>query len=512
MHRSASRRSLEEAASGSGASRRFTAQSSVVLLAWILTVSGCVLPLLEQALPIKKLPNYDGADCHGVRLADSASIESDVVGHLCGWKDPVDYEQAIERRHKTFDDRHPDLVVAALNVTDCARTEGIFPVSLGMCSYYADLVDEASVTAAVARVGVSESLKHELVWASTHGKPIVAAMVEKLDPRRKHLYVDVPLAVVAKRRAYFEGNAALYAKLDALEARTKEALAAQKAPTELVDALVALRGEYLGRCGNPDCRFDPFVIETTQELVRLAVAGNDELLAHTENHVLQEPAAGRHLFSVETGTALYEATMKESKDYELYRSAKGTLDSATLVARFGSPPPIHIDPQSDWIGSDSLPDMTFVLGDGKSKDRWVEAGGVVHAVTDAGRQNGRGAPLSRVSFRDVVSKEGIESCYETGKITGVSFDSSGRGTINYQTVCRTIGTKTNVEKVQPVLVPKSEAQALEPGEVLVALVASDSREGLVLQSTAKENAAAETQGRAREKTPVLQVRSHRFGR
>jgi hypothetical protein len=156
--------------------------------------------------------------------------------------------------------------------------------------------------------------------------------------------------------------------------------------------------------------------------------------------------------------------------------------------------------------------MTIVLGDGKGKDHFVEASGVVRSVSDAGKQNARGAPLSRVSFRDVVSTEGIESCYETGKVSGISFDSSGRGTINYETACQTVGTKTNVEKIQPVLVPKSEAKGLKPGEVLVALVASDSREGLVLQSTAKEKSADPTNGKARGKTPVLQVRSHRFGR
>ncbi len=512
MHRSSSRSSTNEARARSEVPRRFTAKGAALLLASGLAASGCVLPALEQMVPITKLPIYDDYECKHRPALEPGAIESDMIDHLCGWKNPVDYFSAVERRHKTFDDRHPDLVIAALNAVDCARLEDTFPAALGHCSYYASLVEEASVTAAAASLKASESLKHELVWASTHAKPIIAKRIEKLDPRRKHLYVEVPLGVVAKRRAYYEKHAALYAKLDALGARSKEALAARKAPTDLVEGLIAVRGEYLTQCGNPDCRFDPFVIETTQTIVRLAVIGDDELLARAENHLLQEPAAGRHLFSVETGTALYEATTKEANDYELYQNAKKTLDPATIAARFGSPPPIHIDPQSDWIGSDNLPDMTSLLGDGKRKVQWERAGGAVRAISDAGTKNERGAPLARVSFRDVVSQESIESCFETGRIAGISFDSRGNGDIRYETVCHTVGTKTNVEKLPPVLVPKSEVEGLKPDEVLLALVASDSHQGLVLQSTAKAKSKDGAASRSPEKTLVLQVRSHRFGR
>jgi hypothetical protein len=454
----------------------------------------------------------DGAlmNCRNWRGGNgAASIEADIATEVCSQRQSAIFNGSeVERRHKTFDDRRPNRVVAALNVLDCAKTQGLAKVAIGMCTYYAELFDEASLKAEVAQLKISDDMKSTFVWASLRSQSVVASFAKRFDPRRKHLYIDVPRAVIDKRRAYFDAHADLYKELDALEAQAKNARAAKQAPQEIVSGFVALRGKYLTQCGNADCRFDPFVIEATQELVRLGVAANDQLLARAENYLLREPAAGRHLFAVETGTAVYEATSKESRDYDLYERAKASLDATTLAARFGDTPPIHIDPQSDFMASETLPDMTSVLGDGEGQ--WITAGGVVRSVSGSGKNNARGEPLALVTFRDDISTYSIESCYETGKIKGVSFDSSGSGHVDYESVCHSVGTQTDVKKVPPVLVPKAEAQGLKPGEVLVALVGKESREGLVLQSTAQATQAKNGQGKA-VKTPVLQVRSHRVG-
>ncbi len=136
------------------------------------------------------------------------------------------------------------------------------------------------------------------------------------------------------------------------------------------------------------------------------------------------------------------------------------------------------------------------------------AGGVVRAVIDTNKKDADGRPLVQVAFKDNVSSEDVESCYETGKVTGVHFDSDNHATLDYETVCNTVGTKTNVEKVPPVFVPKAEASGIKPGENLLALVAEGSHEGLVVRSTAAQKPAAD--GEKQGKTPVLQVRGQRF--
>jgi hypothetical protein len=479
-----------------------------IVVAWLVLVgAGCRISMVRPGSASDPGAASSG-DCGGAWEPDSASIGAEIKNRVCRTDDDwVNHQYAVERRHKIFDDRRPDLAMAALNVIDCAETKGFAKVALGLCTYYAELYDDASLRAAIAPLALSDDVKSAFVSASRSGKSRVAAFVADFDPRRKHLYIEVPHGVIEQRRAYFAKHAALYSKLDALEARAKQARAAQKEPRALVDALVAVRGEYLRECGNADCRFDPLVIETTQELVLLGVAANDELLARGENYLLQEPAAGRHLFSVETGTAIYAATEKEARDYASYESAKRTLDATTLAARFGTTPPIQIDPQGDFAGSEQLPDLTAVLGNNDAQ--WEQVAGVVLSVNEAGK-SANGERLARVSFRSVVSSYAIESCHDTDKISSVSFDASGNGAVHYETRCNTIGTQTDVQKVAPVLVPDTEARGLRAGEVLLAFVAKDTRAGLVLQATVKGTSSDDGTGKAK-KTPVLQVRSHRFG-
>lgn len=49
-------------------------------------------------------------------------------------------------------------------------------------------------------------------------------------------------------------------------------------------------------------------------MVLLYVSANEALKAHAENALIQENAAGRHRFSVETGTAIYKAMSQERRE------------------------------------------------------------------------------------------------------------------------------------------------------------------------------------------------------
>jgi hypothetical protein len=239
--------------------------------------------------------------------------------------------------------------------------------------------------------------------------------------------------------------------------------------------------------------------------VLLFIAADDSLRAHAENALLRERSAGRHLLPVEVGEAVYRATEEERNAFKLREAAKASgMDATTLAARFGATPPIHIDAQPELLTSDSLPDLTVVLGDAAT---FATVSGIVKSVTDARKQNEKGEPLAQVSFRDVVTQSDVTECVRTGKVVGVRFDSSNHATLEFESACTVVGTQTNVEKTAPVLVPASETRQVKPDEHLQALVASDTRQGVVVRSLAKGGA----QGPKPAITPVLQIRGDRIG-
>ncbi len=415
---------------------------------------------------------------------------------------PVDAAIAVEKRHKKFDDRHPDMLAAAYNVIDCSRECGSFPLAMGVSSYYAGILDRGALAKQLASVQLPDDAKTAFVDAAMSAKQKVIAAADKLDPRRHHMYVETVSGVVQKRNAYFQAHSDLYDRLDAIEAQAKNARLESKAPADLVQGLRKLRADYFATCKSDECRFDPFVIETTRQLVLLYIAAGDELGARAENGLLAEKAAGRHLFSVETGTAVYKAMQEERHSWELYTRAKRAgLDPETLKARFGDPPPIQVDPSSDYVGSNRLPDLTRALDTGEGKSSIQMEGGIVAAVT-ATLRSFRGQKLSRVAFRPNVSNEDIESCYETGHVTGVHFDGN-HASLEYETVCNVVGRRTHVDRVQPVFVPKVEVAHVRPGENLEALV-DGKHEGLVVRSLARHTR------KSKAPTRLLQIRGVRM--
>ena len=234
----------------------------------------------------------------------------------------------------------------------------------------------------------------------------------------------------------------------------------------------------------------------------LYLVTNDPILTHAESSLLKEPAAGRHLFSVETGRAIYEAMAEERRDAEKYEAAKReNVDEATLTARFGSPPPLKVDPENEWVGH--LPDASRLVELDRQKAQFQS--GVVARTADTDKKNERGERLQQVVFKDIVSKEDVSSCYETGKITGISWDSSNHAHVNYEHVCTTVGQKTNVEKVAPVFVPAEEGKRLKAGETLLSLVTTDGRIGVVVQAYVNDKTGKQVRSK------VLQVRGERIG-
>lgn len=473
----------------------------LVALAAVIGSAGCGI---VQLVPVEKptsgklmTAGYSGPECESTLNGSPVGRRAEVLRRICpnqGAHDPV----AI---HHSFDDRRPEQVAAAIFVFDVAH-ERDRPLETGIASYYASVLDDTKLAAELTKLDLPERAQKAFHDAALASKERVVANVAKLDVRRKRMYVEAPGAVIAKRKEYFQAHASEYQKLDALEDKAKEARSQRKAPVELVSGLEAVRAEYFAKCSDDLCRFEPLPIEVTRELVLLHISANDAVLTHAESSLLKESAAGRHLFSVETGTAIYQAMSEERRDWEKYESAKREkIDAATLAARFGDPPPLQIDPANDWVGH--LPDVSRLVELDRAKAQFQS--GVVAKVVDTDKKNERGMRLAQIVFKDIVSKEDISSCYETGKITGISWDSSNHAHVNYDHVCTTVGQKTNVEKVAPVFVPSDEAKHLKAGETLLSLVTNDGRTGVVVQAYVNDKSGK------RVHSKVLQIRGQRIG-
>ena len=472
-------------------------------LAAVVGTMGCgfikIVPAEKPETTLGRV-SYNGPECAAGAEGNGGEGRRDLVlRRIC--RDQGDKGGRVVDIHHSFDDRRPDPIVAAIFVFDVARMEER-PLQTGIASYYAGVLDPAKLKTELTKLDLSERAQEAFYEAAITSKERVVAGAAKLDPRRKHMYVDAPGAAIAKRNEYFAQHAAAYQKLDALEERAQRAKASRSAPADVVAGLTALRSEYFAKCADDSCRFEPLPIEVTRELVSLYLVTNDPILTHAESSLLKEPAAGRHLFSVETGRAIYEAMAEERRDAEKYEAAKReNVDEATLTARFGSPPPLKVDPENEWVGH--LPDASRLVELDRQKAQFQS--GVVARTADTDKKNERGERLQQVVFKDIVSKEDVSSCYETGKITGISWDSSNHAHVNYEHVCTTVGQKTNVEKVAPVFVPAEEGKRLKAGETLLSLVTTDGRIGVVVQAYVNDKSGKQVRSK------VLQVRGERIG-
>lgn len=435
------------------------------------------------------------AACKGYSW-DPSRKEDQIMSRVCDAHAQNMVSLSVEKAHRTFDDREPDVLVAASNVIDCAESCGErTPIAKVVTGYYATLYSRDALSDALDGLSLDPEVRRVFIDKAMASVRTVELMASDIGPRRKRMYFDTFWDVVEARQAYFEKHAAAYAELDAARAEAKKARAGGKAPATLLTKIADLRANYLAQCDDDLCRYDPFVITATRELVLLHITADDHLQAKAENALLQEKAAGRHLFSVETGTAIYRAMEEERHQHGAYKKAKQSgVDDATLEARFGSPPPLPVDPVRGLIGANQLPDMTAIL-DGGPKLRAV--GGTVATV----KPDKKG--MARVTFVPRISKRPVRRCYRTGRVVAVRWQGN-RGVLEYERKCHTVGEKTDVKQKEPVLVPASEVADVAPGEILEALV-DETRQGLVIRSSAVADEDSEATNR------ILQVRGSRLG-
>ncbi|MEM9873855.1 MAG: hypothetical protein AAF928_03115 [Myxococcota bacterium] len=445
----------------------------------------------ENAAKTAPLPSA----CNGYSWNPDAK-EDAIMHRVCDNRSSQMVTLSVARAHRTFDDREPDVLVAANNVIDCAESCGErTPIAKVVTGYYATVYDRAKLQAALSDYDVDREVRQTYLDKAMASIPVVETMVSELDSRRRKMYFDAFWDVVDARQAYFDRHGDAYAELDGVRERAVAARGRGEAPQDLIDQLESLRSSYLAQCEDDTCRFDPFVITATRELVLLHIAGGHHLAAHAEHQLLGEKAAGRRLFSVESGSAIYRAMAEERRQADQYRKAKqGGVDAATLKARFGDEPPLPVDPDRGLIGSSQLPNLLDLL-DGGPKLRMV--GGPVSSVQPA--TDG----MVRVNFIPNVTKRSVKRCFRTDRVVAVRWQGN-RGVLEYERKCQVIGEKTDVKQKPPVMVPKTDVVGVKPGELLEAMI-DEERRGLVVRTSAELGEGEEATNR------ILQVRSARVG-
>lgn len=391
---------------------------------------------------------------------------------------------AITADHVDFDDRRFDHLRATAMVMDCALNESCSAASqrdvLGMMAGYARRIDPNAVDAALTSHGGSPGLREAVAAKLAWARATIEARVQELDPRRRHLWVDIPEQVWTERKDYFARFAKLYEQLDVLQPIV------ESGKGDLVAAIAklrALRSTYLDSCKVEGCLFTPFVLDTTRALALAAVRQRDVPVAFAEAALLQDDRLATQLFSRAMLAALLPATKREYENWQKYNRTKDNADPATLQAMFGDTPPIQVTPDGPWVtwGRKELPNVTAAF----TTDGLEHAGGNVRAVQRRGND-------AVVMFADILTTYTDADCRETNKIDGI--DSSGR--IIYRQACTNYRTRTERNKIEPIEVPFHDAASLKPGDLVEAWVTADGRRGAVVD--------AEREGK------IVQVRSHRL--
>jgi hypothetical protein len=377
----------------------------------------------------------------------------------------------LERRHAQLDDRKLDPFTTSVMALTCARFCNEFErIDVGMTAGLAELLAPEAVRASIEHLKWSADAKAFYVDRVKDAVKVLEVTANQLDARRKALYVDLPRAIRADRARYYQAHARDYAALDALEPAVAEAIDHHRADRQLADKLVALRSNYFATCASPDCRFDPFVIEVTRKVVLLALAADDQLGAAVEGTLFAERSAFRNAYAPTIHRALYLGMKQEEERWEAYDHAKqGGNDEATLTAKFGATPPIHITADSAWSATD---EAASLLRGGEGK--FTSVTGIVAAVRIKGE-------LAEISFEDTLSSYELTDCVETNRIDAIGND----GRLIYRENCRSVGTKTERHTTPPIRIPRGEAASLHQREELTALVTAERVGGVVMVRSAK---------------------------
>jgi hypothetical protein len=302
----------------------------------------------------------------GQRRSLDQPIEKQIAGLIC--VHAVDGSEAIIQQHDAFDDRHYDHLAAAMMILDCDVSTACNlqrgQLAVGLMSWYVEHTDLDQVAKALEDVPLSAKARQFFLKRTEQAQQHIQTMAAQLDRRQQHLYIAVPNAVHAARASYFKAREDLYARLDAVVEHAEENRKKGRESAAVYNALEGLRAEYLTDCGKEECRFDPFFVDATRELVLLHLAGRDPIGVLAENALLHEDDANRNGYGPSIQRALYTALEKERDDHIRYEQAKRQgVDESALRQSFGGSVPLDVEPSDVWQSKNTLPDYAAAVRD-----------------------------------------------------------------------------------------------------------------------------------------------------
>jgi hypothetical protein len=353
---------------------------------------------------------------------------------------------------KAYDDRRPvDPLVAAfaahaLTVDEAPPSDAA--ARLGWTRLFVEQTDAAAVAGALAHVNVSDSARRTFVERYRRERDAILQKIAdaKAADAAVRIEVEAPLAAWSARKKYYDAYRDLYDRVEKLSLEVSAALGRGEAPEALVRDLEAIRSEYVQRCPNEDCTYDPLYIEVTEKLASIHLGAKDGTRAKAETMLLTRPGAlrGRFRYVVEAERAKRQFALEQ---------AEATKPKPTGVLRF-----VEVDtkkasePRPRWTEKDSLPDPSRVLIAQYGVDE-----GVVQKVTIA---NG----AAKIAFQPQPTSWTEANCTDTDRVRRIRPD----GTLEYEQVCTPGTTHTQADHVpEPIEVSTNEASAIKPGEIVV---------------------------------------------
>jgi hypothetical protein len=338
---------------------------------------------------------------------------------------------------------------------------------VGMMRWYADHVDRAQVVAKLATYpGLPAAAQQAFLVELDRAKTRVIAVSDELVPEAKRLFVDLPAAVYNQRASERAKQGKVIAELGVLIDRFKTERVGSGASDETIAKLRDLRLAYHAGC-RTDCTRGVLFAAITKQLFWAYVSRGDSAAAMAESKLLEhlDPNAQQ-----EIATKQSDAIMK----------ARGRSERVASAREQG----IDADAARSTANGQLLD-----LGDGRYVYRWSNEFQIAYEALvpeghEVGSVGGKVAALEKrgngvlVRFQDEVSSstEGTD-CYETNRVDGI--DSSGK--IIYREACAGSTTKVERRKVDPVVLPASEAALLHGGDELVGFAkgTGDSRLGRI---------------------------------
>lgn len=392
-------------------------------------------------------------------------------------------------RHAHFDDRRNDSLEVALMLDHCAANDcrrvasyvvepGPLVITAedgeaGMLFSYAAQLDIDQLRAKLGALELEPAAVEMFIERVSGHQQRLNAAVEAMSEPKRALVADIPVEVRRERAQYFETHAELYAALDGIVEVVRRSRNGGSTAGPGIAELRALRSRYAAQCESPECRFDPFYVETTRELVTVHLAAQSALDVVVESRLLAQDKS----LEVNMAEAILRAQSKqvyaatEARNTKRKATSKG-LDAGSVAALVGDVTPLDVDIYALW-----RPDIAAVR-----YDELIDTKSLAHVQSYVRKVKVTG-DRAEVTFKgsSYQSREAY-GCRRTGRISRIDAD----GRVHYESDCKYKSVTRQVPPVDPIILPASEANALRSGELVDAYVTGPKREGRVLKVNAGE--------------------------